>query len=75
MKRSQMINAIRQKLVGTAINGPVVNALSPEFPEQILMLIEHLGMSPPLVNPISAGGGDYFCPGNVWEPEDGKWFK
>lgn len=50
MKRSQMINEIRQKLVGTLITGPPINALSPEFPEQILMLMEQLGMMPPFVN-------------------------
>lgn len=47
MKRSKMIEMIRQKLIGTAINGPVINAISPEFPEQILMLVEELGMVPP----------------------------
>ncbi len=42
--------------------------------KEILYHQERFGMLPPLVQPISAGDGDYFCPGNKWEPEDGKWF-
>lgn len=73
MKRSYMIKIIRQKLIGTAITGPPINVLSPEFPEQILMFMEHLGMQPPVRMkpiPFESNGKQYpLIPGDFKNEE------